>query len=210
MQPAEIKFLGVWDTVPGSSFKKYGYCKEHKGFVKKYFYWLIPGVDKGERYKTDSYPPIRQIAHAVSLDEKRSMFQPVLLCPAINANVTKLDEVWFPGAHADVGGGYDDSDELPGISLQWMLKMLAENYEFRSQPPSINASAIGLAHWSIGDEPANFRSDCVDREIPAGATIDRSFDERRNAKEVPIRVYDKTEHRHKTEKKPYPLQCPGN
>lgn len=80
MQIAEVEFLGVWDTVPGSSLKRYKICKEHKGFIKKYLYLFIPGVDSGERYKSDSYPPIRRIAHAVSLDEKRSKFSPLLIC----------------------------------------------------------------------------------------------------------------------------------
>ncbi|MEI7996692.1 MAG: DUF2235 domain-containing protein, partial [Methylococcaceae bacterium] len=88
MQAAEIKFLGVWDTVPGSAFKDYENkdnpkqhpCKENIGCLKKYFHW-IPGIIKGERYKSGSYPPIRHIAHAVASDEKRSKFAPLLLCP---------------------------------------------------------------------------------------------------------------------------------
>ena len=94
--PAQIEFLGLWDTVPGSSLKDYGVCKENKGVVKKYLYWGVPGTDKGERYKTDSYPAIRRIAHAVSLDEKRSKFVPILICQEINHEYTQIEEVWFP------------------------------------------------------------------------------------------------------------------
>jgi uncharacterized protein (DUF2235 family) len=187
MQTAEITFLGVWDTVPGSSLKNYGYCKEEKGFVKKHLYWLIPGIDKGERYKSDSYPAIRQIAHAVSLDEKRSKFAPLLLCPAINSKYTNVSEVWFPGAHADVGGGYQDSDELPSISLRWMLDILEEGYEFNNEPPQVEGNAKGLAHWSMGDSPANIGSDCIDRHTPTGAKIHASFYERKKSSPVPIR-----------------------
>ena len=193
MQPAEVTFLGVWDTVPGSSLKNYGYCKEEKGFVKTYLYWLIPGIDKGERYKTDSYPPIRQIAHAVSIDEKRSKFAPLLVCQEINSKYTKLSEVWFPGAHADVGGGYQDSegypsDELPSISLRWMLGLLEESYEFNNYRPQVKGNAKGLAHWSIGDSPANIGSDCIDRHIPTSAEIHESFNERKKSSPVPIRL----------------------
>lgn len=152
MQPARIQFLGVWDTVPGSSLKKYRECKEDKGFVKTYLWWLIPGVDRGERYKVDSYPPIGEIAHAVALDEKRSKFTPLLVCEAINPEYTKVTELWFPGAHADVGGGYDDSTDLPSISLRWMIEMLGNSYTLEP-PPAIEGAAAGLAHWSIGDFP---------------------------------------------------------
>jgi hypothetical protein len=186
MQPAEVTFLGVWDTVPGSSLKDYGICKEEKGFVKKYFYWLIPGIDKGERYKTDSYPPIHRIAHAVSLDEKRSKFSPLLLCHEINSQYTKISEVWFPGAHADVGGGYEDSKELPSISLEWMIELLSETYKLNAVP-HLNVNANGLAHWSIGDRPANIGSKCVDRHPPENARIHPSVEERKRASPVPIR-----------------------
>ena len=186
MQSANVTFLGVWDTVPGSSLKDYGVCKEKKGFVKKYLYWLIPGIDKGERYKTDSYPPILRIAHAVSLDEKRSKFAPLLLCQEFNSARPKISEVWFPGAHADVGGGYEDSTELPSISLEWMIGLLAETYKFNAVPHT-KGNAKGLAHWSIGDRPANTGSKCVDRHPPEGAEIHASVDERKRASPVPLR-----------------------
>jgi uncharacterized protein (DUF2235 family) len=99
VQSAEVAFLGIWDTVPGSFFLNYNICKEKKN------------RKDGDRYKTDSYPAIRNIVHAVSIDEKRSKFQPILACPPINnTNATKINELWFPGAHADVGGGYKSPD----------------------------------------------------------------------------------------------------
>jgi uncharacterized protein (DUF2235 family) len=186
MQPANVTFLGIWDTVPGSSLKDYGTCKEEKGFVKKYLYWLIPGIDKGERYKTDSYPPILHIAHAVALDEKRSKFTPILLCQKFKSANTQINEVWFPGAHADVGGGYDDSTELPTISLEWMIEMLSDSYTLTAIP-DLDGNASGLAHWSMGDRPANLGSECVDRQPPEDAEYHDSVDERKRASPVPIR-----------------------
>lgn len=199
MRAAEVTFLGIWDTVPGSSFKEYGDCKENIGIVKKYFYWL-PLLSKGERYKSDSYPAIHQIAHAVSLDEKRSKFAPLLICPAIKSEYTKLNEVWFPGAHADVGGGYSDSNDLAGISYNWMIDLLAKNYKFSSTPKA-NGSVKGLAHWSIGDSPANFGSSCEDRTPPQGAQIHASFNERREFSPMPIRIEGVIQ------SLPYPKNC---
>ncbi len=203
MQPAEITFLGVWDTVPGSSLKKYAHCKEIKGIVKKYLYWLIPGVDKGDRYKSDSYPPIHQIAHALSIDEKRSKFKPLLLCEPINPEYTKLYEVWFPGAHADVGGGYGDSDELSGISLNWMIGLLAKSYNFNTTTPRVKENPKGLAHWSIGDFPANTGSECEDRPFPPVDRVHSSFFERKDSSPVPIC----REGREET--LGYPITCPA-
>jgi uncharacterized protein (DUF2235 family) len=150
--PGEIAFLGVWDTVPGSSLKRYGVCKEEIGEIKKRGKF-IPGIDYGERYKSATYPPINHIAHAVSIDEKRSKFRPLLICPPIQTS-TIVDEVWFPGAHADVGGGYEDSDALPLISLGWMRDLLAQYYPNVGKPTS-QGNPHGLAHWSIGDKPTS-------------------------------------------------------
>jgi uncharacterized protein (DUF2235 family) len=198
-KPAEVKFLGLWDTVPGSSFKTYGQCKEEieLGNLSR-----LPLISKGERYKTDSYPAIHQIAHAVSLDEKRSKFGSFLLCPAINQQYTKLIELWFPGAHADVGGGYADSDELPGISLNWMTGLLQEVYHFNEPPPHFPESSKGLAHWSIGDSPANWGSECEDRGPPEGAQIHRSFEERKSSSPVPLHINETVK------LQPYPKRCP--
>jgi len=35
-----------------------------------------------------------------------------------------LRQVWFPGAHSNVGGGYNDQ-EIANISLAWMMDQLA-------------------------------------------------------------------------------------
>jgi len=203
MRAAEVKFVGVWDTVPGSSFKKYQNCKEAIGFFKTYFFWL-PVITKGERYKSDSYPAIHQIAHAVSLDEKRSKFSPLLLCPPINSqHPNTLSEVWFPGAHGDVGGGYEDSNDLPGISLNWMLGLLAESYKFYTTPPQVEENAKGLAHWSMGDGRASMGSECEDRIPLQGSQIHASFYDRKKSSPVPIRKNGTVE------TLAYPMACPA-
>jgi hypothetical protein len=35
---------------------------------------------------------------------------------------TDLRQVWFPGAHANVGGGYSDQ-EIANITLAWYVKI---------------------------------------------------------------------------------------
>jgi uncharacterized protein (DUF2235 family) len=209
MKPVEIKFLGVWDTVPGSSFKNYEACKEKIGFWKRYYHWL-PMISKGERYKSGSYPPIHEIAHAVSLDEKRSKFAPLYLCEPLETKYTIVHEMWFPGAHADVGGGYGD-DALPNISLNWMIDLLSKNYQFSSQPDAFTGDEKGLAHWSFGDKPANAGSHCEDRkdvedrQPPLGYNPHPSIDKRKQVGVMPI-VINKV--KNDTDWS-YPILCPG-
>ncbi|WP_165390748.1 phospholipase effector Tle1 domain-containing protein [Pseudoduganella lutea] len=192
--PVEIAFLGVWDTVPGSAFKTFGNCRE------------LADRRDGDRYKSDSYPPIRRIFHAVSLDEKRSKFRPLLLCPALAPAHTELGEVWFPGAHADIGGGYEDAQGLSNISLQWMVAKLGAHYAPRLttlSEPSFAADPLGIAHWSIGDRPANLLSDCEDRRPPPGAVSDPAVAARIAAGTARVRMHGVIE------SKPYPLSCSG-
>jgi hypothetical protein len=223
VQNAEVTFLGIWDTVPGSFFLNYNICKEKKN------------RKDGDRYKTDSYPAIRNIIHAVSIDEKRSKFQPILACPPINnTNATKINELWFPGAHADVGGGYKNPDpkkypnvssnDLPNISLNWMIGMLHESYRFKEGKPTyyldkgeqvslLPEKIDGLAHWSYGDFPGNLGSNCIDRKQQLEELNDPtlkklkilnhpSYEERLKLGHAPI------EKGREVEISKYPLACP--
>jgi uncharacterized protein (DUF2235 family) len=61
---------------------------------------------------------VKQALHMVSLDDKRRAFQPTLM----NQD-NRVLEVWFSGAHSDVGGGYQQ-DGLSDITLQFMLDWL--------------------------------------------------------------------------------------
>lgn len=58
---------------------------------------------------------VHKALHLVSLDEKRVLFQPTLFNQRHN-----VDEIWFPGVHSDVGGGYW-FDGLSDITLQFMV-----------------------------------------------------------------------------------------
>ena len=59
--------------------------------------------------------------HAVSLDEQRIDFTPTLWDER-----QQIRQLLFPGAHADVGGGYPTPDEsgLSDIALRWMINEL--------------------------------------------------------------------------------------
>lgn len=70
--------------------------------------------------------------HALAVDEHRLPFQAsVWRRPKFKQLSSFTEQVWFSGAHADVGGGYFQEDQraqrkatLDDISLDWMLKRL--------------------------------------------------------------------------------------
>jgi uncharacterized protein (DUF2235 family) len=88
------RFLGVWDTVNSVG-------------------WI--GSPLTLPFTRDN-PDIATIRHAKAIDERRGFFR-------VNwfTDHPDLKEVWFPGTHCDVGGGFPEADS--GISkypLEWM------------------------------------------------------------------------------------------
>ncbi|MBI9064789.1 MAG: DUF2235 domain-containing protein [Marinilabiliaceae bacterium] len=72
--------------------------------------------------------------HLVSLDDKRSAFQPTLM----NKD-ERVCEIWFAGAHSDVGGGYYHdglSDNALRFFLDWFEECDKLDIQFKS-PKSI-------------------------------------------------------------------------
>lgn len=58
----------------------------------------------------------------MALDEKRAAFQPAVWEKRDDCK-TNLVQVWFPGVHTNIGGGYNDQ-ELANNTLAWMISML--------------------------------------------------------------------------------------
>lgn len=67
--------------------------------------------------------------HALSIDENRKAFEPVPWADVDaegRAAGQVIEQVWFPGVHSDVGGGYQDDWLLADLSLDWMLSRLRD------------------------------------------------------------------------------------
>ena len=106
----QIKFLGVWDTVgslgiPLSSFS---------GWNRKYRFHDVKLSGQ-----------IKYAYHALAIDERRKFFQPALWEVSKDAmerpDPQISEQVWFPGVHCNVGGGYADCG-LSDIALRWMIE----------------------------------------------------------------------------------------
>ncbi|KAL1876963.1 hypothetical protein Daus18300_002570 [Diaporthe australafricana] len=61
---------------------------------------------------------------ALSLDEPRVAFRPALWERLDCNKVTNLKQVWFPGNHGDVGGGWYDQ-QMANISFAWICDQLS-------------------------------------------------------------------------------------
>ncbi len=62
---------------------------------------------------------------ALSIDENRQIFVPELWDDSEESPEAKasgrIKQVWFPGVHEDVGGGFPET-ELSDLALEWMIK----------------------------------------------------------------------------------------
>jgi uncharacterized protein (DUF2235 family) len=117
----DVPFLGVWDTVDA-----YGMPVDELKIAIDRCVWPMSFADR------DPARNITAIRHALSLDDERPTFRPVLwnevvpdpAQPGSTLRVTlgrdRIQQVWFAGVHADVGGGYPD-DGLAYSALDWMM-----------------------------------------------------------------------------------------
>ena len=124
-----IKVLGVFDTVGSRGIPVRDvldwYNAKHFGF---HDVALSPIVDHA--------------FHALAIDEKRLSFPAsVWGYPNHKDNLT-VEQVWFSGNHANIGGGYSDTS-LSDVALDWMLSRMMDK-------------RLGL----------QFVSDCKDRLSP--------------------------------------------
>ena len=115
--PVKIKFLGVWDTVgslgiPISVLSSCGYTIEEIEKIKsKQFHDVkLSGL-------------VENAFHALAVDEHRRDYDATLWDSKVKPG-QHVEQVWFVGAHTDVGGGGGDNhyDTLNRIALEWMQK----------------------------------------------------------------------------------------
>jgi uncharacterized protein (DUF2235 family) len=141
-QVDEIKFVGVWDTVAAYGLP----IDEMARGVSRYLFPLeLPGRTLNAK--------IKRACHALSLDDERTTFHPVLW----NEEAEKkqdgdrwkttdetITQVWFAGVHSNVGGGYPD-DSLACVPLTWILEEAAAKGLRLKQRPTQEPDTLTLS-----------------------------------------------------------------
>lgn len=71
--------------------------------------------------------------HALAIDEKREPFQAAVWQRPRHEEFQRIEQVWFPGVHSDIGGGYSDH-RLGDIALSWMIERLTRGPGTEADP----------------------------------------------------------------------------
>ena len=163
-QKNKVHYIGIWDTVKATGFAR--------GNV------ILPW--------TAQLPIAQALSHAVSIDERRRPYKPILLSYSPEARGLaeakkegRFKEVWFAGVHSDVGGTFEDDHRLADITMEWLVGRAIERglaidedlfAAFRNQPLE---NAYGKIHdmgklWAI-TEIWNHR-----KIVPPGAVVHES------------------------------------
>lgn len=103
----KIEFVGVWDTVGAMG-------------IPISFLGLFD--DKDEFYDTKIGDNVHIARHALAIDEHRRDFEPTVWIPREHMDI---QQVWFAGAHCNIGGSYkpdDDGSLMSDIPLDWMIR----------------------------------------------------------------------------------------
>lgn len=104
----KISFLGVWDTVDAVGLPL------HLSDIINYSIYRFKFPDR----KLSGC--VQRACHALAVDDERHSFHPLLW-----EDDPRIEQVWFAGAHSNVGGGYPKQG-MSLVTLEWMMSKAEE------------------------------------------------------------------------------------
>ncbi|MGO4682897.1 phospholipase effector Tle1 domain-containing protein [Hyphomicrobium sp. 2TAF46] len=138
--PVRIRCLGVWDTVGniGNPFWSSAWLSRRFGY-----------------HDMRMHDTIDVALHALSIDETRSPFRPSLFSYPDDTQLPAhqhVEQTWFAGTHADVGGGWPET-ALSDIALLWMAERILATTDLAIDIEKLKRESspdhLGLQHYSL-------------------------------------------------------------
>ncbi|MEX5215506.1 MAG: DUF2235 domain-containing protein [Nitrospiraceae bacterium] len=120
-RPVGIKFVGLFDTVRAAGLEVFRWIGNRMPSEVPEALKVATRGTLALRYTRHLPSNVERAYHALAIDEHRAVFHPrVWIVPKQRANSPQaVEQRWFIGAHANVGGGYDH-DSLAVIPGYWM------------------------------------------------------------------------------------------
>jgi hypothetical protein len=145
-EPTPVRLVGVWDTVGALG------VPDDLELLN-----LLDNADKWHFHDTNLGDHIRTARHAMAMDEIRASFT-VTRWTDCDAH-PDAREIWFPGVHSDVGGGYCHTDLSDGALLWMMEEAEAAGLGLRrGVKESLSPDPLGCLHNSYKGHFAKLRS----------------------------------------------------
>lgn len=136
--PHEFGYWFGWVAVWTVCVAAAAYVYTHLKFAWRlpgYYFWDIIHLTTFRQKFYDQYlnPAVKYARHAISIDERRGDFQRVpwggkhaTFVPGQH-KIEPFRQLWFPGNHADIGGGYPENESrLSDNALGWMVGEAAD------------------------------------------------------------------------------------
>ena len=121
-----IRCVGVWDTVGAL------------GAPSAEIRWALDQILRTDFHSQDLHPSVEYGYHALAVDDTRLTFHPVLWNEreGRKREPGSIEQVWFAGAHSNVGGGYPKQG-MAHVSLLWMMRKVQKlglRFDERAEP----------------------------------------------------------------------------
>ncbi|KAL1858166.1 hypothetical protein Daus18300_010047 [Diaporthe australafricana] len=135
MEEANIKvfFLGIWDCVNS-----------------------VAVLERTAPVPVPVLGTANHVRHAVAIDERRVKFKAALLAQDkenADHNHEDIKEVWFPGCHGDVGGGWPASKDNPFDNGQEMTFWQRVKHVWTTRKNKEPGKALGADRLQLSDVP---------------------------------------------------------
>ncbi|MGB7260894.1 MAG: DUF2235 domain-containing protein [Albidovulum sp.] len=169
-----VEMIGVFDTVKALGVR-----------LPYLWMWTEP---QHEFHNHALGPSVKHGYHALALNENRAVFDPILWDTRGGGWDGRIEQMWFRGAHGDVGGqlgGFAAARALSNIPLVWMLEKaeacgVSLPGDWRGDfPVDAAAPSVGTVRgWGkafllrakrvVGDDPSESVHPSADQPKPAG------------------------------------------
>jgi uncharacterized protein (DUF2235 family) len=139
----KIRFIGVYDTVGALGVPLAGATKVNEPIV---------GF-----HDTTLGDTVEHAVQALAVDEHRGPYVPTLWTQAVDATLLagqSVLQVWFPGVHSDIGGGYKDKG-IGNVTWDFMMRQAARHglvIDPNQKTPPLDLELLPAQHESFDEK----------------------------------------------------------
>ncbi|KAG6837766.1 hypothetical protein H0H93_001693 [Arthromyces matolae] len=182
--PVTVEFVGVWDTVSSVGIIPRSHPYTSVNYAVKHFRHALALDERRARFRPNVWnEPTLEREQDLDVDEPDIQFPGAevsrdnwVYTPP-DRDICDVEEVWFSGCHADVGGGSHNNkvqESLSYIPLRWMIKecllcgtnILFDMEYLRSLGINLNKLARELEEKGLDIDALGFTPEVLNKRAP--------------------------------------------